>query len=60
MIVSMTIAGISGALVPIVHKRFGMDTAQSSFIVPTTVTDISGFKSFLGIATLLSRMLAAD
>ncbi|MDQ8180149.1 magnesium transporter [Pelagicoccus sp. SDUM812005] len=59
MIVSMTIAGVSGALVPILLKRFGLDPAQSSSIVLTTVTDIAGFMSFLGIATLLSSMLEA-
>ncbi len=57
MIISMTIAGVAGALVPIVLKRFGMDPAQSSSIVLTTITDIAGFLSFLGIATLLSGML---
>ena len=59
MVISMTLAGASGALVPIVLKRFGQDPAQSSSIVLTTVTDIAGFMSFLGIATLLSGMLAA-
>jgi magnesium transporter len=53
----MTIAGASGALVPLLLKRFGQDPAQSSSIVLTTVTDIAGFMSFLGIATLLSGML---
>ena len=57
MVVSMTIAGISGALVPILLKRFGLDPAQSSSIVLTTVTDVAGFMSFLGIATLLAGML---
>lgn len=59
MIISMTIAGVAGALVPIVLKRFGMDPAQSSSIVLTTITDIAGFMSFLGIATLLSSLLDA-
>lgn len=59
MIISMTIAGVSGALVPIILKRFGLDPAQSSSIVLTTVTDIAGFMSFLGIATILSGMLVA-
>lgn len=57
MVLSMTIAGIAGALVPIALKRFGLDPAQSSSIVLTTVTDIAGFMSFLGIATLLAAML---
>ena len=59
MIISMTIAGIAGALVPIVLKRFGLDPAQSSSIVLTTITDVAGFMSFLGIATLLSSLLEA-
>lgn len=59
MIISMTLAGTAGAVIPILLKRFGMDPAQSSSIVLTTVTDIAGFMSFLGIATLLSGMLAA-
>ena len=33
------------------------DPAQSSSIILTTVTDVAGFFSFLGIATLLSSML---
>lgn len=57
MISSMTLAAIAGALVPIVLKRLGQDPALSSSIILTTVTDIAGFMSFLGIATLLSGML---
>ena len=59
MVISMVIAGIAGALVPIVLRRFGQDPAQSSSIVLTTVTDVAGFFSFLGIATALSGMLVA-
>jgi magnesium transporter len=58
MVISMVIAGIAGALVPIMLRRFGQDPAQSSSIVLTTITDVAGFFSFLGIATLLSGMLA--
>jgi len=58
MISSMFIAAVSGALVPIMLKRMGQDPALSSSIILTTVTDIAGFMSFLGIATLLSGMLA--
>ncbi len=57
MVISMVAAGFAGALVPIVLKRFGQDPAQSSSIILTTVTDVVGFFSFLGIATLLSTML---
>jgi magnesium transporter len=57
MVISMMIAGVAGALVPIVLRRLGQDPAQSSSIVLTTVTDVCGFFSFLGIATLLSGLL---
>ncbi len=57
MVLSMVAAGAAGALVPIVLKRLGQDPAQSSSIVLTTVTDVAGFFSFLGIATLLQGML---
>jgi len=58
MVIAMTIAGMAGALVPIALQRFGLDPAQSSSIVLTTVTDVTGFLSFLGIATLLASRLA--
>ena len=57
MIMSMVAAGISGALVPIVLTRLGQDPATAASIILTTVTDVSGFISFLGTATLLSFML---
>ena len=57
MVISMVAAGFAGALVPITLQRFGMDPAQSSSIVLTTVTDVVGFFSFLGIATLFSSLL---
>ncbi|MDH3533240.1 MAG: magnesium transporter, partial [Gammaproteobacteria bacterium] len=57
MVLSMVAAGISGALVPILLTRFGQDPATASSIILTTVTDVSGFISFLGTATLLSFML---
>lgn len=57
MVISMVAAGFAGALVPIMLRRFGQDPAQSSSIILTTVTDVVGFFSFLGIATLFSGML---
>ncbi len=48
---------MSGALIPITLQRFGQDPAQSSSIILTTVTDVVGFFSFLGIATMLAAML---
>ncbi|CCQ89633.1 putative Magnesium transporter MgtE [Nitrospina gracilis 3/211] len=57
MILSMVIAGVAGALVPIVLVRVGQDPATASSIILTTVTDVMGFFSFLGTATLLSGFL---
>ncbi|HSK30441.1 MAG TPA: magnesium transporter, partial [Candidatus Limnocylindria bacterium] len=57
MIVSMIVAGLSGALIPMILLALGQDPAQSSSIILTTVTDVVGFFSFLGLATLLAAML---
>jgi len=57
MIISMVAAGLSGAVIPMILLAFGQDPAQSSSIILTTVTDVVGFFSFLGLATLLAAML---
>jgi magnesium transporter len=57
MIMSMIAAGVSGAVVPMILIRFGQDPATASSIILTTVTDVAGFVSFLGTATLLVFML---
>ena len=53
MVLSMVIAGLSGAAIPLALTKLRQDPAQSSSIVLTTVTDVAGFFSFLGIATML-------
>jgi magnesium transporter len=57
MVLAMVMAGLSGAAIPLVMKAFGFDPAQSSAIVLTTFTDVGGFLSFLGLATLFSAFL---
>jgi magnesium transporter len=57
MVLSMTIAGIAGAGVPLALRALGQDPAQSSSIVLTTVTDVMGFLSFLGLASAFASML---
>jgi magnesium transporter len=57
MVLSMVVAGLAGAAVPIALAAAGQDPAQSSSIILTTVTDVVGFFSFLGIATLLAGKL---
>lgn len=57
MVGSMVVASISGASVPMVLQKMGLDPAQASSVVLTTVTDCGGFFAFLGLATLMSRLL---
>ncbi len=57
MIISMIAAAVSGVVIPMFLAAAGQDPAQSSSIILTTVTDVVGFFSFLGIATLLSGLL---
>jgi len=57
MVISMVVAGFVGVVIPIILSALGQDPAQSSSIILTTVTDVAGFFSFLGIATVLSGML---
>ena len=57
MVISMAIAGFAGASIPIILARLGQDPAQASSIILTTVTDVVGFMSFLGLATLAAGML---
>jgi magnesium transporter len=58
MVGSMFIAALAGATVPMVLTALDRDPATASSIVLTTVTDIAGFSSFLGLATLLSDLIA--
>jgi len=58
MVISMAVAGIAGASVPMVLTILRQDPAQASSIILTTVTDVVGFLSFLGLATLAAGLLA--
>jgi magnesium transporter len=57
MVTSMAIAGLAGASIPMILERLGQDPAQASSIVLTTVTDVVGFSSFLGLATMAAGLL---
>jgi magnesium transporter len=52
MICNLLAGALGGILVPLVLHRFQADPAISSGVFVTTVTDVVGFFSFLGIATL--------
>jgi magnesium transporter len=50
---NLLLAASAGVLVPLTLKRLGFDPALASSIFLTTVTDVMGFFTFLGLATLL-------
>ena len=50
---NLVLAAIAGVLVPVALKRAGYDPALASGIFLTTVTDVMGFFTFLGLATLV-------
>ncbi len=53
MICNMFIAGLMGSFVPIFLKSIKVDPALASGILITMLTDIGGYASFLGLATIL-------
>ncbi|MBK5257966.1 MAG: magnesium transporter [Thermoanaerobaculia bacterium] len=55
MVFNLVIAGVAGGLVPLALERYGFDPAVASSIFVTTFTDVGGFFSFLGLATLATR-----
>lgn len=57
MVISMIAAALAGAIIPVALTAIGQDPAQSSSIILTTVTDVCGFFSFLGVATMLAPMI---
>jgi magnesium transporter len=52
ILITQTLACVSGAAVPFAMSRLGFDPAQSATIFVTTITDVTGFASLLGLATL--------
>jgi len=52
MILNLLAAAFAGVVIPLVLHRFGMDPALSGAVILTTVTDVVGFVSFLGLASL--------
>ena len=52
MVISLIAAALSGTLIPLVLKRMEIDPALAGGVVLTTVTDVVGFLSFLGLATI--------
>lgn len=52
MVINLVTAALTGAVVPLLLTRIDIDPALAGGVVLTTVTDVVGFVSFLGLATL--------
>lgn len=55
IIINMLAAALAGIFIPLALDRMGFDPAVASTVFVTTVTDVVGFFSFLGLATLWLR-----
>jgi len=51
MVLNMMVAGLFGILVPVTLKKFNIDPAIASSVFVTTITDVIGFLSFLGLGS---------
>jgi magnesium transporter len=50
--INMSLAVAAGVLIPIILDRLGIDPALSASMILMTITDVMGFLTFLGLATL--------
>jgi magnesium transporter len=57
LLLNMLVAAVVGTLIPVVLRAFRIDPAIASPVILTAFTDVFGFFSFLGLATLLIRFL---
>lgn len=53
MMINLVMAGLAGILIPVVLDRMNIDPAPSAGVFLTTVTDVTGFFAFLGLATVI-------
>ncbi len=53
MVVNQIVAALAGVLVPLTLEKFGLDPALASGTFVTTMTDVMGFFTFLGLATVI-------
>jgi magnesium transporter len=53
IVINLLAAAFSGATLPLLLQRLGIDPALAGSVLLTTVTDVVGFFAFLGLATLV-------
>jgi magnesium transporter len=52
MLLNLITAGITGAGLPLLLERLKVDPAVAGGVLVTTITDVTGFLTFLGLATI--------
>ncbi len=52
MIINLVCAALAGSMIPLILKKFGVDPAIAGGVILTTFTDVIGFMTFLGLATV--------
>ncbi|WP_020409664.1 magnesium transporter [Hahella ganghwensis] len=52
MLINLTVAALAGTALPLILKSLKIDPALAGGVILTTVTDVVGFMSFLGLATI--------
>ena len=57
MVINMFVAATAGTLIPLALRAMKVDPALASSVFITTLTDVFGFASWLGLATLFIRFL---
>ncbi len=55
MFINLSVAGLAGVCIPLLMKRYNIDPALAGGMALTTITDVVGLFSFLGMATLILR-----
>jgi magnesium transporter len=59
MVINMFVAATAGVLIPLGLRAANIDPALASSVFITTMTDVFGFFSFLGLATVFARFFTA-
>jgi magnesium transporter len=57
MVINMFVAATAGTLIPLALRAMKIDPALASSVFITTLTDVFGFLSFLGLGTLFIKYL---
>ena len=52
ILINLIVAAFAGATIPLILNKFGIDPALAGGVVLTTVTDVVGFMTFLGLAAM--------